>query len=67
MAQVRLTSSLVRSCKMMNINYELVKNEGEPSYVISTDANGKVWSIPCDPANSDYQAYLEHLTEIVSE
>ena len=52
---------------MMNINYELVKNEGEPSYVISTDANGKVWSIPCDPANSDYQAYLKHLTENPTE
>ena len=34
-----------------------------------TDEDGKVWFIPTDPANSDYQAYLnpdkvEHLTEI---
>jgi hypothetical protein len=25
-----------------------------------TDEDGKVWLIPIDPANSDYQAYLEH-------
>jgi hypothetical protein len=25
-----------------------------------TDQDGKVWLIPIDPANSDYQAYLEH-------
>ena len=25
------------------------------------------WSIPLDPANSDYQAYLEHLTENPTE
>lgn len=38
-----------------------------------TDEDGKIWSIPLDPANSDYQRYLrwlenpnevEHLTEI---
>ena len=23
-----------------------------------TDLDGKVWSIPTDPANADYQAYL---------
>ena len=37
------------------------------SYIERTDADGKVWSIPMDETNSDYQAYLnpvEHLTEI---
>jgi hypothetical protein len=32
-----------------------------------TDPDGKVWAIPVDESNSDYQAYLnpvEHLTEI---
>ena len=29
--------------------------------------NGHTLYIPTDPANSDYQRYLEHLTEIVSE
>jgi hypothetical protein len=26
-----------------------------------TDPDGKVWWIPTDPANSDYQLYLESL------
>ena len=29
--------------------------------------NGNLVSIPLDPANSDYQAYLEHLTENPTE
>ena len=28
------------------------------SYIERTDDDGKVWSIPMDEANSDYQAYL---------
>jgi hypothetical protein len=28
------------------------------SYVERTDPNGKIWAIPMDEANSDYQAYL---------
>ena len=32
-----------------------------------TDPDGKIWSIPIDPANSDYQRYLEHLTENPTE
>jgi hypothetical protein len=27
-------------------------------WIIRTDADGKEWWIPVDPANSDYQAYL---------
>lgn len=26
--------------------------------ILKTDTDGKVWAIPPDPANSDYQAYL---------
>jgi hypothetical protein len=26
-----------------------------------TDEDGKVWSIPLDPANADYQEYLKSL------
>lgn len=40
------------------------------SYVERTDDDGKVWAIPMDETNSDYQAYLnpvEHLTEIVAD
>jgi len=28
-----------------------------------TDADGTVWFIPTDPANSDYQAYLASQTD----
>jgi hypothetical protein len=28
------------------------------SYVERTDDDGKVWAIPMDESNSDYQAYL---------
>lgn len=48
--------------------YEILENET----IQRTDEDGKVWTIPTDPANSDYQAYLnkdkpqvEHLTEII--
>ena len=27
-------------------------------YIERIDKDGSVWSIPCDPANSDYQRYL---------
>ena len=27
-------------------------------YIARTDEDGRVWNIPNDPANSDYQAYL---------
>ena len=53
------------------MTYELIKNEVliGSDVIKATDENGKVIWIPCDPANSDYQAYLnpdkvEHLTEI---
>jgi hypothetical protein len=43
--------------------YEIVElpfgNEG----IQMTDADGKVWSIPQDPNNADYQRYLEQLEE----
>ena len=42
--------------------------------ILRTDTDGKVWAIPTDPANSDYQRYLawlenpeaEHFTPMVS-
>ena len=45
----------------------MIKYEETEDCVFRTDEDGKTWSIPKDPANSDYQAYLnpvEHLTEI---
>ena len=38
--------------------YEEITNDLGATLIKRTDADGKVWWIPCDPANSDYQAYL---------
>jgi hypothetical protein len=37
--------------------------EGEVTLIQGADVNGNIWSIPTDPANSDYQAYLTQLEE----
>ena len=47
--------------------YEEVTTELGNAILKRTDEDGKVWWIPMDEANADYQAYLnpvEHLTEI---
>ena len=47
-----------------------MKYELTETCVMATDNDGKIWCIPLDPANSDYQAYLnpvEHLTESVTK
>jgi hypothetical protein len=31
--------------------------------LLKTEEDGKVWGIPFDPANTDYQAYLKWLEE----
>ena len=41
----------------MNITYEVT----EFGSINRTDEDGKVWAIPADPANADYQAYLSTL------
>ena len=53
------------------MEYEIVEQENGNKVIKRTDDDGKIWWIPTDPANSDYQAYLnkdkpqvEHLTEI---
>ena len=33
----------------------------ENGFIERTDNDGKVWCIPTDPANSDYQRYLRWL------
>ena len=39
--------------------YQEIKNDdGIVTSITRTDDNGEVWSIPIDPANSDYQRYL---------
>ena len=47
--------------------YEVIDNANGTQSIQRTDPDGKIWSIPFDEANTDYQAYLnpvEHLTEI---
>lgn len=55
----------------MKPTYEYIEAEQSSPLIKKTNPDGVVWWIPCDPANSDYQAYLkrdepevEHLTEI---
>ena len=56
----------------MTIKYEEVITPSGNTVITATfDDSNRILSIPCDPANSDYQAYLkrdepqvEHLTEI---
>jgi hypothetical protein len=38
--------------------YEKVTNESGAEVIKRTDADGQVWWIPTDPANADYQRYL---------
>ena len=47
------------------ITYKLNKDRrtGEDCSVNRTDDNGQEWSIPFDPANTDYQKYLEWVAE----
>ena len=43
---------------MMPFTYEVIEEETS-SIIKRTDENGAVAWIPTDPANSDYQAYLD--------
>jgi len=49
------------------ISYTEIKDEQNNVIGIIKNDNGKIWSVPTDPANSDYQAYLKHLTENPTE
>jgi hypothetical protein len=42
--------------------YEIV-NVLDSQVITRTDDDGKVWFIPADENNSDYQAYLAYLAE----
>jgi hypothetical protein len=49
----------------------MIKYEETEDCIFRTDEDGKTWSIPKDPANSDYQRYLnpeaEQSTPIVKD
>ena len=51
----------------MTSKYELKTNDNNETFLFRSDDDGKVWCIPTDPANSDYQDYLAHLTESVTK
>jgi hypothetical protein len=42
------------------MKYEVIENEFY-KFIKRTEPDGKVWLIPFDEANSDYQLYLAHL------
>ena len=42
-------------------NYKIVKDELFNSEIVQYEENGVLYSIPTDPANSDYQRYLRWL------
>ena len=50
-------SHLVRSYKMTKNYQEVITPSGNT--IIQYEENGVLYSIPADPANSDYQAYLD--------
>ena len=41
--------------------YQTYQTSMGETFVQRTDEDGKIWSIPNDPGNSDYQAYLASL------
>jgi hypothetical protein len=47
--------------------YEIVKSEFFTDSLTRTDDDGKVWFIPMDEANADYQAYLNKDKEVADE
>ena len=48
------------------IKYEIIIHklpDAEIKFIQRTDVDGTVWTIPEDPANSDYQNYLAWVAE----
>ena len=45
------------------ISYTEIKDEQNNIIGIIKNDDGKIWSIPLDEGNSDYQAYLKYLEE----
>jgi len=45
------------------MEYNKITNEFGQEIIVRTNDDGSVTSIPTDPGNSDYQAYLKYLEE----
>ena len=43
--------------------YKEITNEMGLTYIEKTEDDGKIWIVPIDPANSDYQRYLNRDAE----
>ena len=52
---------------MSNIIYEVIETPMGTTVIKATLPDGQILSIPMNEANSDYQAYLAHLTESVAK
>jgi hypothetical protein len=48
-------------------NYEVIKTELNTEVLKKTDLDGKVWWVPMDESNSDYQRYLRWLEDPEAE
>jgi hypothetical protein len=51
----------------MKYTYTEITNALGAKSILRTDENGKQWSIPIDPPNSDYQRYLRWLEDPEAE
>ena len=49
------------------MKYTILESENHQPIIQAEDENGKILFIPMDESNSDYQRYLEHLTENPTE
>ena len=50
----------------MTITYKLgpiIRNNTEPKIIFRNNQDGSISNIPFDPANTDYQKYLEWVAE----
>ena len=47
----------------MKYNLHKCPLSGTVTSVMRTDEDGKIWGIPSDPDNTDYQAYLAWVAE----
>ena len=52
---------------MNESTYEIITNELGDELITRTDSDGKVWTIPADEGNADYQAYLKSLDGSIVE
>ena len=48
------------------ITYKIITNLNGADVLQKTTPDGKVWWVPTDPNNSDYQAYLADPTGMIS-